>query len=864
MENKRIGTDYAELAYNNTRQTSTGYTPSEIVFGYKLQLPLAYCVEPAEAKVMTKDIHIYMQERMQIQAKIWVYVKENTQMAITKQAKYYNRIAFDTPCVRKGDLVWAFDQNIPKKNIKKLRIRWVGPVRCLDVQQDGRLYLIDMQKGPRLLNYQYVRPYMAGPGEICVDDKTGEFLTLPEEEGEGDNTMYHPITYGDRTEFIEAEDEEARPDENFIGDGNSASTHEQEFRNVADDFIFPLDGDEDLEEYECEPKLDSLANHVPMTYIDDGGSDYSYERSPPPRTKITDDGERMLTQLTQTTEPGESTGEIDETPQNSPPWKASIVTPTAEALPPDFYTEDAIRNVLTFERLPQTPVSNKSDRVSTPRPVEKLRVRKRGQRESMVEKSTSSGTTSSDSESGRKEIKKLDNLQEERESGDEVSTEDSEVEQPQTTPARTEETQVDQESEQSDPGKPRENDFQYEDVSFSTMEEGTLDLTITQKNTPVVVKLLEPRSSDADTRSIPSSTESEMDEFRTPESDTTYTTARSALQFEGQRPEEAPVMCLSEKMRQWRESGQKRKSIAKPNDKEWEISDEEISPSERPMVFSIGKDLIPTGLLTRFLTEKRLKRKARDEHVDDGTVIEVKDKERQNSIFLLVIKERAEDDIEEELLPLAINELFFKLRKRDCKVAMPKLGMGNGHLEWQHIEDIIRISSTDVGLQIRLHQQPEFPILETKAIRIYNFMMRKTFIMESDATIVLDMSTCMMSSLGGVRAEIKRAHGGFEDYETQILLDPTVLHIPPKKDMTRNIFYYFCRQSYVGPIDHRRFFASWEKIVRICQAKNLLNLITLMPYCDYQRDKPGELKKIMRLSVESTNVKLVLALGDQQ
>ncbi len=62
---------HAELAYNTTRQSSTGYTPAEVVYGQKLQIPLAFCLETSNAIAVSENMSEYMQKRMVKQAEMW-------------------------------------------------------------------------------------------------------------------------------------------------------------------------------------------------------------------------------------------------------------------------------------------------------------------------------------------------------------------------------------------------------------------------------------------------------------------------------------------------------------------------------------------------------------------------------------------------------------------------------------------------------------------------------------------------------------------------------------------------------------------------------------------------------------------------
>ena len=445
------------------------------------------------------------------------------------------------------------------------------------------------------------------------------------------------------------------------------------------------------------------------------------------------------------------------------------------------------------------------------------------------------------------------------------------------------------------PTSPSVNNFQYEDVSIVRQK-----LDIESESRPIfsgairknktleklsnlgkyfsnnLVSWVKKAKGDSESESRPTSPKQTVVESRdegvtpikisplaeggTPESTRTFKIAGNSPIFLFQKDTLIPTISTDEKIANWKNT-RSESSEHNVDHPEWEERTEEITESKWLLTFSMGMDLVPTGLVTDFLTEEEITLGA-PEQVDLGSAFVIKNKNLID-IALLIIKYECDDDIELDAIPLAFSDLALILNKPTMLISIPQLGIGNGALDWPLVGDTVKQAADEAGLKVRVHMHPEFPVIDIKAITARRFTIQPTKIYESSDAIVLDMSTDMMAGNFGVRAAMRRAHDNFGEYDLRIFKKGEVLYIKPSEFWERHTFYVFCRHQYSQPFDMKAYETGLDKVISLCELKKIIDLITLMPNYNLETERPGEIRKIMREAVAGSKVSLTLAVGSQ-
>jgi hypothetical protein len=113
---------YAVYVYNTSIHTSTGYTPFELMFGFRSSMPSALQENPdvqynyddylAELKCRLQTAHNIARERL-------ISHKE-------KSKEYYDKNTKET-VFQVGDKVLLYDETVRRGRSKKLSSQWLGP-----------------------------------------------------------------------------------------------------------------------------------------------------------------------------------------------------------------------------------------------------------------------------------------------------------------------------------------------------------------------------------------------------------------------------------------------------------------------------------------------------------------------------------------------------------------------------------------------------------------------------------------------------------------------------------------------------------------------------------------------------------------
>ncbi|KAK8947266.1 hypothetical protein KSP39_PZI006860 [Platanthera zijinensis] len=187
---------HAQLAYNNSKNRSTGLSPNEIVHGYKAPVPLDLIPLPPSYKSSQfaqdfashiHDLHKHINETLS-----------------TKYASYqananaHKRVSH----LKVGDLVMVrlIPERLPTGTLKKLADRRAGPFRLIKKLGDNAFLLElppDWGISP-VFNVSDLTPYIAPPLELssCPFNSTSQSLGSGVEGGYG--TLSPPVSNGGR------------------------------------------------------------------------------------------------------------------------------------------------------------------------------------------------------------------------------------------------------------------------------------------------------------------------------------------------------------------------------------------------------------------------------------------------------------------------------------------------------------------------------------------------------------------------------------------------------------------------------------------------------------------------------------------
>jgi len=143
---------YAVYVYNTTVHTTTGYTPFELVYGFRSEVPSAL----REAPAVQYNYDNYLTElRGRLQSSHEV-ARQRLICRKEKSKEYYDKDS-ETLEVRVGQKVLLFDETVRRGRSKKLSPQYVGPYEVLAV--DGVNVTIKKGRTAQKVHVNRIRPF---------------------------------------------------------------------------------------------------------------------------------------------------------------------------------------------------------------------------------------------------------------------------------------------------------------------------------------------------------------------------------------------------------------------------------------------------------------------------------------------------------------------------------------------------------------------------------------------------------------------------------------------------------------------------------------------------------------------------------
>lgn len=139
---------YLTFAINTSRNETTGFTPTRLVFGRELRSQYELAADVQDGKCTEFDPLKYDQELQGSLKKIFNHVRESASKAMTTQAKLYNLRRRDGNQFPVGSIVWK--KNFPKSNAgervtAKLCEKYQGPFQVTHVWSPTQVELADLK-----------------------------------------------------------------------------------------------------------------------------------------------------------------------------------------------------------------------------------------------------------------------------------------------------------------------------------------------------------------------------------------------------------------------------------------------------------------------------------------------------------------------------------------------------------------------------------------------------------------------------------------------------------------------------------------------------------------------------------------------
>ena len=120
---------YAVYVYNTTAHTATTFTPFELVYGFKTEVPSAL----REAPTVQYNYDDYVTElkgRLQSSQEV---AREKLLSSKERSKEYYDKNS-ETPDVQVGQKVLIFDETVRRGRARKLSPQYIGPYEVLAVE----------------------------------------------------------------------------------------------------------------------------------------------------------------------------------------------------------------------------------------------------------------------------------------------------------------------------------------------------------------------------------------------------------------------------------------------------------------------------------------------------------------------------------------------------------------------------------------------------------------------------------------------------------------------------------------------------------------------------------------------------------
>jgi len=120
---------YATFVFNTTPHTATGFTPHELLFGRKPNIPGLLQREPPETQYTYDNYVKELQSRLQSS-----YQTARASLNSQKErSKEYHDRNVNTPLFAVGDKVLLHDERVRRGRSAKLSPPWIGPYEVIDI-----------------------------------------------------------------------------------------------------------------------------------------------------------------------------------------------------------------------------------------------------------------------------------------------------------------------------------------------------------------------------------------------------------------------------------------------------------------------------------------------------------------------------------------------------------------------------------------------------------------------------------------------------------------------------------------------------------------------------------------------------------
>lgn len=177
---------YITMAYNSQGHEATGFSPYEMVFGRKMEVPLEADLTITEEDDIYNDHVETLREKLR---ETFDLAARRKVMARRKNERSYNRKA-KTVEYREGQMVLLHVPSIGRHRVKKLSKLWKGPFKIIKVPSPLTVVL-KIRKRDVPVHVNRIKPYMSrGPvptHQVAEPDVESEV-----DESEGDPVVHGP------------------------------------------------------------------------------------------------------------------------------------------------------------------------------------------------------------------------------------------------------------------------------------------------------------------------------------------------------------------------------------------------------------------------------------------------------------------------------------------------------------------------------------------------------------------------------------------------------------------------------------------------------------------------------------------------